>query len=131
MLQQDGTITAIGAFADLHRDNPGAPVVGDGQQVLLPGFVNAHNHIGLSTVQLGISDETLELCALAKADARTAKTFIAAKTPVAKVRASLLDSRASGSGESFAGEERSSGGQSFGRSSPVDKQPALASGGGH
>ena len=54
-------ITAIGAFSDLHRDNPGAPVVGDGQQVLLPGFVNAHHHIGLSTVQLGISDTTLEL----------------------------------------------------------------------
>jgi 5-methylthioadenosine/S-adenosylhomocysteine deaminase len=61
VLQQDGAITAIGAFADLHRENPGAPVVGDGQQVLLPGFVNAHHHIGLSTVQLGISDTTLEL----------------------------------------------------------------------
>ena len=34
VLQQDGVITAIGAFSDLHRDNPGAPVVGDGQQVL-------------------------------------------------------------------------------------------------
>jgi 5-methylthioadenosine/S-adenosylhomocysteine deaminase len=61
VLQQDGVITAIGAFADLHRDYPGAPVVGNGQQVLLPGFVNAHHHIGLSTVQLGISDTTLEL----------------------------------------------------------------------
>jgi hypothetical protein len=60
VLQQNGAITAIGAFEDLHRDNPGAPVIGDGQQVLLPGFVNAHHHIGLSTVQLGISDTTLE-----------------------------------------------------------------------
>jgi 5-methylthioadenosine/S-adenosylhomocysteine deaminase len=61
VLQQNGVIAAIGAFEDLHRDSPGASVVGDGQQVLLPGFVNAHHHIGLSTVQLGISDTALEL----------------------------------------------------------------------
>ena len=61
VLQQDGAITAIGAFATLHRDNPAAPVVGNGEQVLLPGFVNAHHHIGLSPIQLGISDTTLEL----------------------------------------------------------------------
>ena len=42
----------------------------------------------------------------------------------------LLDSRAGGSGESFAGEERSSGAASFGRSSPVDKRPAPAGAGG-
>ena len=61
VLQQDGAITAIGAFATLHRDNPAASVVGNGEQVLLPGFVNAHHHIGLSPIQLGISDTTLEL----------------------------------------------------------------------
>ena len=61
VLQQDGVITAIGGFAALHRDNPAAPVVGNGEQVLLPGFVNAHHHIGLSPIQLGISDTTLEL----------------------------------------------------------------------
>ena len=44
----------------------------------------------------------------------------------------LLDSRnAGGSGESFGGgEERSSSAPSFGRSSPIDRQPAMASGGG-
>ena len=42
----------------------------------------------------------------------------------------LLDSRGGGSGESFAGEERSSGAASFGRSSPVDKRPAPAGAGG-
>jgi single-strand DNA-binding protein len=43
----------------------------------------------------------------------------------------LLDSRAGGSGESFGGgEERSTGGSSFGRTSPVDRKPALAGGGG-
>jgi cytosine/adenosine deaminase-related metal-dependent hydrolase len=61
VLQRDGVIAAIGAFAALQRDNPAAPVVGDGEQVLLRGLVNAHHHFGLSTIQLGISDETLEL----------------------------------------------------------------------
>ncbi|MGA2042754.1 MAG: single-stranded DNA-binding protein [Roseiarcus sp.] len=44
----------------------------------------------------------------------------------------LLDSRAgASSGENFSGgEERAPSAPSFGRSSPVDRQPALASGGG-
>jgi single-strand DNA-binding protein len=44
----------------------------------------------------------------------------------------LLDSRAGGSsGESFSGgEERAPSAPSFGRGSPIDRQPALASGGG-
>jgi 5-methylthioadenosine/S-adenosylhomocysteine deaminase len=61
VLQRDGVIAAIGPFAQLRRDNPDALVVGGSEQVLLPGFVNAHHHIGLSPVQLGISDTTLEL----------------------------------------------------------------------
>src|SRR6516225_3857049 len=61
VLQQDGVIVAIGSFAALSRDNPATPVVGDGEQVLLPGFVNAHHHVGMTPVQLGISDTTLEL----------------------------------------------------------------------
>ncbi|MGD0723274.1 MAG: single-stranded DNA-binding protein [Roseiarcus sp.] len=44
----------------------------------------------------------------------------------------LLDSRAgAGAGENFSGgEERPPSAPSFGRSSPIDRQPALASGGG-
>jgi cytosine/adenosine deaminase-related metal-dependent hydrolase len=61
VLQHNGKIVAIGSFEELRRDNPNVPVVGNGEQVLLPGFVNAHHHIGLSPVQLGISDTTLEL----------------------------------------------------------------------
>jgi len=61
VLQRDGVIAAIGPFAELRRAHPDAPVVGSGEQVVLPGFINAHHHIGLSPVQLGISDTTLEL----------------------------------------------------------------------
>jgi 5-methylthioadenosine/S-adenosylhomocysteine deaminase len=60
VLQQGGIIAAVGAFADIRAANPGAPIVGDGEQALLPGFVNAHHHVGLSPLQLGVADETLE-----------------------------------------------------------------------
>ena len=60
VLQQGGIIAAVGAFADIRAANPGTPIVGDGEQALLPGFVNAHHHVGLSPLQLGVADETLE-----------------------------------------------------------------------
>ena len=41
----------------------------------------------------------------------------------------LLDSRAGGSGDSFGGGEDRAPAASFGRSSPVDKRPAMAGGG--
>ncbi|HEY7579365.1 MAG TPA: hypothetical protein VH855_17365, partial [Acetobacteraceae bacterium] len=61
VLQEDGTIAAIGNFADLRRQHPDVPVIGDGNDILLPGFVNAHHHVGLTPVQLGSPDMPLEL----------------------------------------------------------------------
>ena len=61
VVQRDGIITAIGQFAELQRANPDAIVIGSGEQVLLPGFVNGHHHIGLTPVQLGSPDMPLEL----------------------------------------------------------------------
>jgi 5-methylthioadenosine/S-adenosylhomocysteine deaminase len=61
VLQQDGVITAIGPFAELSRAHPGVPVIGNGEEVLLPGFVNGHHHVGLTPVQLGSPDMPLEL----------------------------------------------------------------------
>ena len=61
VLQRDGRIVAIGAFTALSRANPDAPVIGTGEQVLLPGFVNGHHHVGLTPVQLGSPDMPLEL----------------------------------------------------------------------
>ena len=52
VVQRNGVITAVGTFAALRSENPTAPVIGDGEQVLLPGFVNGHHHIGLTEAQL-------------------------------------------------------------------------------
>lgn len=41
----DGRITAIGDPAELLATSPGATVTGDGNGIVLPGFVNAHTHL--------------------------------------------------------------------------------------
>jgi cytosine/adenosine deaminase-related metal-dependent hydrolase len=61
VLQEDGVITAVGGYAELRRRHPGVPVVGTGKDILLPGFVNAHHHVGLTPLQLGSPDMPLEL----------------------------------------------------------------------
>jgi 5-methylthioadenosine/S-adenosylhomocysteine deaminase len=61
VLQEDGVITAVGSYDDLHRKHPTVTVIGSGNEVLLPGFVNGHHHIGLTPVQLGSPDMPLEL----------------------------------------------------------------------
>ena len=61
VLQEDGVIREIGTYAALKARHPHAPVVGTGEEILLPGFVNGHHHIGLTPVQLGSPDMPLEL----------------------------------------------------------------------
>ncbi|HRV60426.1 MAG: amidohydrolase [Solirubrobacterales bacterium] len=41
----DGRITAVGKAVELAAADPGATVVGDGNGIVLPGFVNAHTHL--------------------------------------------------------------------------------------
>jgi cytosine/adenosine deaminase-related metal-dependent hydrolase len=61
VLQRDGVIAEIGPFAELSARHPDVPVIGTGRQVVLPGFVNGHHHIGLTPVQHGSPDMPLEL----------------------------------------------------------------------
>jgi imidazolonepropionase-like amidohydrolase len=50
VLHSNGVIDAVGDYTSLRRQNPEAVVIGDGTQVVLPGFVNSHHHIGLTTI---------------------------------------------------------------------------------
>ena len=59
--QEDGTIKAIGTYKELSAKYPNASVIGSGNEIMLPGFVNGHHHVGLTPVQLGSPDMPLEL----------------------------------------------------------------------
>ena len=61
VLVVDGKVAAIGSYDTLKAENPDAKVLGNGRQILMPGFVNGHHHIGLTPVQLGSPDMPLEL----------------------------------------------------------------------
>lgn len=61
LLIEDGIISGVGDFDDLKAKHSSAEVIGDGTDVVLPGFVNAHHHVGLTPVQLGSPDMPLEL----------------------------------------------------------------------
>lgn len=61
ILIENGKISAIGRYEDLIKQHPGLPVHGNGKQVVIPGMVNGHHHVGLTPVQLGSPDMPLEL----------------------------------------------------------------------
>ncbi|MEM9782546.1 MAG: amidohydrolase family protein [Pseudomonadota bacterium] len=61
VLVEDGKVRAVGPYKEIAAAHPHLPVHGTGRQVLLPGFVNGHHHVGLTPVQLGSPDMPLEL----------------------------------------------------------------------
>ena len=61
LIQEDGVITEVGTYEALSAKHPTLPVLGSGREVLVPGFVNGHHHVGLTPVQLGSPDMPLEL----------------------------------------------------------------------
>jgi 5-methylthioadenosine/S-adenosylhomocysteine deaminase len=76
VLQEDGTVTAIGTYAELTRKHPNVPVIGTGNEILLPGFVNGHHHVGLTPVQLGSPDMPLELWFVTRMVARNLNLYL-------------------------------------------------------
>jgi len=76
LLQEDGVILALGTYADLKARHPGVPVIGTGDEILVPGFVNGHHHIGLTPVQLGSPDMPLELWFITRMVIRTLDLYL-------------------------------------------------------
>lgn len=61
VLVRDGLIAEVGSHADLSARHPQLRVHGSDSHVVLPGFVNAHHHVGLTAFQTGAPDMPLEL----------------------------------------------------------------------
>ncbi len=61
VLVRNGTIEAVGPADALAAEARDVEIVGGDDFVVLPGFVNAHHHVGLTPLQLGTPDLPLEL----------------------------------------------------------------------
>ncbi len=76
VLQEDGVIAAVGTYDALHRRYPDTPVLGTGNEILIPAFVNGHHHVGLTPVQLGSPDMPLELWFITRMVARNLNVYL-------------------------------------------------------
>ena len=61
VLVEGNTIIALGQKDELASQHPDAEHCGGPGFAVLPGFVNAHHHVGLTPLQLGSPDQPLEL----------------------------------------------------------------------
>jgi len=77
VLQEDGVIAELGTYAELSRKHPNVPVIGSGNEILLPGFINGHHHVGLTPVQLGSPDMPLELWFVTRMVMRAVNLYLA------------------------------------------------------
>ena len=74
--QEDGTIVEVGHAAALMRAHPADLVVGSPDDVVLPGLVNGHHHVGLTPFQLGSPDYPLELWFASRLAARDVDPYL-------------------------------------------------------
>lgn len=73
---EDARIAGILPFDEAARRYPDARIAGNGRDVILPGFVNAHHHVGLTPLQLGSPDMPLELWWITRMLCRTVDPYL-------------------------------------------------------
>ena len=71
-----GVVLAVGAVADITARWPDAAVTRYPRHMLLPGFVNAHHHVGLTPLALGSPDLPLELWFASRLGARDVDAYL-------------------------------------------------------
>jgi cytosine/adenosine deaminase-related metal-dependent hydrolase len=76
VFQADGVIRDVGPYETLRRRHGAAEVLGSPDHVVLPGFVNAHHHVGLTPFQLGSPDHPLELWFASRLGARAVDPYL-------------------------------------------------------
>ena len=76
ILHEGGVIIEVGPAADLIAHHPDAAVSGSDSQIILPGFVNSHHHVGMTPLQLGSPDHALELWFASRLSARPLDRYL-------------------------------------------------------
>jgi len=76
IFQQNGKIVEIGKYADLIEKYQPDRILGSSEDVVLPGLVNCHHHVGLTPFQLGSPDYPLELWFASRLAARNVDLYL-------------------------------------------------------
>jgi len=74
--QENGRIVEVGSYADLSAKYRPDEILGSERQVVMPGMVDAHHHVGLTPFQLGSPDHPLELWFASRFAARTVDFYL-------------------------------------------------------
>ncbi len=61
VFQRDGVIVDIGGHDEIAQKYQPDEVIGSTDDVVIPGLINSHHHVGLTPIQLGSRDYALEL----------------------------------------------------------------------
>ena len=76
VFQRDGVIVDIGTHDEIESRYQADTVIGSADDVVIPGFVNSHHHVGLTPVQLGSRDYALELWFATRIAGRTVDPYL-------------------------------------------------------
>ncbi|MUL36214.1 amidohydrolase family protein [Gloeocapsopsis dulcis] len=76
IFQQNGKIIEIGKYADLTEKYQPDQILGSSEDVVLPGLINCHHHVGLTPFQLGSPDYPLELWFASRLAARNVDLYL-------------------------------------------------------
>src|SRR2546425_4435005 len=76
VFQENGIVVDVGPYAELAARHRPDQVLGSSDHVVVPGFVNAHHHVGLTPFQLGSPDYPLELWFASRMSARTVDPYL-------------------------------------------------------
>ena len=74
--QKDGMVIEIGNKDEIFQKYPNAPIIGSSNSLVMPGLINAHDHLGMSGIQMGIPYLPLELNGLARFGSRMLDPYL-------------------------------------------------------
>ncbi|MEE9131196.1 MAG: amidohydrolase family protein, partial [Phycisphaerales bacterium] len=76
VFQRDGVIVDIGAYDEIAKKYKPDEVIGSPDDVVIPGLINSHHHVGLTPIQLGSRDYALELWLATRIAGRTVDLYL-------------------------------------------------------
>ena len=76
VFQRDGEIIDVGPYSNLSSRHSPDEEIGSSDFMVIPGLINAHNHIGLTPFQLGSLDHPLEAWIQSRAVSREVDPYL-------------------------------------------------------